>query len=258
MSKISDSIVPQIIFIIPYRDREIHKKMFLEKMPEVLADYPVGSYEMYFAHQADKRPFNRGAMKNIGFLAMKSKYPNAYKNITFVFNDVDTIPTGKGIIKDYNTKQGVVKHFYGFDFTLGGIFSITGADFEKTNGFPNFWGWGLEDNTMNDRCLASGLTIDRSNFYEINHISILRLFDGYERTISKRDSIVYKYETPGNINDLKNIKWMIIPPFINIVNFQSETDPTDQVYGTYNIQKQTSIKVPPQYMYRRSWKMFNR
>ena len=51
---------------------------------------------------------------------------------------------------------------------------------------------------------------------------------------------------------------MIIPPFINIVNFQSETDPTDQVYGTYNIQKQTSIKVPPQYMYRRSWKMFKR
>ena len=93
-------------------------------MKYILEDvsYP---YEIYFSHQCDKRDFNRGAMKNMGFLAIKDKYPDNYKNITFVFNDVDTMPYTKDLF-DCNTKKGVVKHFYGFDFSLGGIFSITG------------------------------------------------------------------------------------------------------------------------------------
>ena len=96
-------------------------------------------YEIYFAHQCDNRPFNRGAMKNLGFIAIKNKYPNHYKDITFIFNDVDTFPGEKGMI-DYITTPGIVKHYYGFNFALGGIFSICGADFEKAKGFPNFWG----------------------------------------------------------------------------------------------------------------------
>lgn len=141
--------IPTRVFIVPYRSRPNQKADFLKNMKQLLEDL-TEPYEIYFAHQCDSRPFNRGAMKNLGFIAIKNKYPNNYKDITFIFNDVDTFPSEKGMI-DYITTSGIVKHYYGFNFALGGIFSIKGADFEKAKGFPNFWGWGLEDNIMNDR-----------------------------------------------------------------------------------------------------------
>ena len=33
-----------------------------------MEDYPTGSYKYMFIHQKDTREFNRGAMKNIGFI----------------------------------------------------------------------------------------------------------------------------------------------------------------------------------------------
>ena len=53
---------------------------------------------------------------------------------------------------DYQTELGTVKHYYGFETALGGIVVIKGADFEKINGYPNYWGWGLEDAALQHRC----------------------------------------------------------------------------------------------------------
>jgi hypothetical protein len=142
-------------------------------------------YEIYFSHQCDPRTFNRGATKDIGFLAIKQKYPEHYKDITFIFNDIDTIPFNK--IFDYQTTIGVVKHYYGFKYALGGIVVMKGSDFEKINGFPCFWGWGMEDNVLQKRCDRFGLKVDRSVFYNIGSPEILQLFDGISRIISKKD-----------------------------------------------------------------------
>jgi hypothetical protein len=176
-------IVPKRIFIVPYRNRIQHKFFFSKYMSFLLEDKE--DYEIYFSHQCDARTFNRGAVKNIGFIAAKNKYPHHYKDITFIFNDVDTIPFHK--IFDYDTTHGVVKHYYGFKYALGGIVVMKGADFEKTNGFPGFWGWGMEDNVLQKRCEAIGLHIDRSVFYNIGSPEILQLFDGISRIISKKD-----------------------------------------------------------------------
>lgn len=189
LSTLSDKMqegekVPEIVFIVPYRNRIQHKYFFSNYMPSIMKDYN-DNYEIYFSHQCDARSFNRGGTKNIGFLAVKAKYPNSYKDITFVFNDIDTLPFTN--IFDYKTKHGTVKHFYGFQYALGGIVSITGSDFEKTNGFPSFWGWGMEDNVLQMRCEKVGLKIDRSQFYPIGSPDILQFFDGVSRLINRKD-----------------------------------------------------------------------
>jgi hypothetical protein len=246
---------PAKIFIVPYRDRARDKELFLKQIKILLAD-DTEPYEIYFSHQCDKRHFNRGAVKNIGFLAMKQKYPSAYTDITFVFHDVDTWPCKKGLL-DYNTSKGVVKHFYGYNFALGGMFSIKGGDFEKSKGFPNFWGWGLEDNKLNDRCLEAGLTIDRSVFYHIRDPRIVRTFDGFYRTISKRDGIVYKHETPDDMNALTQLKWHLQNEFIQILSFECSMKHDEQTYAPLNISINSRIPVPKAQLYRRSWKMFS-
>lgn len=174
---------PKRVFIVPYRNRIQHKFFFSKHMSFILED--LDDYEIFFSHQCDNRTFNRGATKNIGFLAVKEKYPDHYKDITFIFNDVDTIPFYK--IFDYETIHGVVKHYYGFKYALGGIVVMKGDDFERINGFPCFWGWGMEDNSLQKRCERNGIYIDRSLFYEIGSPQILQFFDGISRIISKKD-----------------------------------------------------------------------
>ena len=176
--------VPKIIFIVPYRNRQEHMFFFTNYIKYIMEDYAENEWEVYFAHQKDTREFNRGAMKNIGFLAMRDKYPEHYKDITFVFNDVDTIPYKKNLV-NFETTNGKVKHFYGFTQALGGIISFKGCDFERVNGFPNYWGWGFEDNALSQRVLSNPeLHIDRSTFFKIGDPKIVQSFDSTTRRIS--------------------------------------------------------------------------
>ena len=62
------------VFIIPYRDREPHKAIFLNHMRNLLKDEE--NYEIIFVHQKDERKFNRGGMRNIGFIYVKNTYNN--------------------------------------------------------------------------------------------------------------------------------------------------------------------------------------
>ena len=196
--------IPSRVFIVPYRNRLQHKFFFSKYMSFILEDED--DYEIYFSHQCDARTFNRGAIKNIGFLAIKEKYPEHYKNITFIFNDVDTIPFNK--IFDYKTVEGTIKHYYGYKYALGGIVVIKGGDFEKTNGYPCYWGWGMEDNALQKRCENIGLKIDRSIFYEIGSPEMLQLFDGISRIISKKDP--WRMQNDNGLDGLRTISNVVL------------------------------------------------
>ena len=82
------------IIIIPYRNRKEHKEVFINHMQYILEH----EIEILFIHQKDERPFNRGAIKNIGFLYVKNTYPAIYKDITLIFHDIDYMPYKKDII----------------------------------------------------------------------------------------------------------------------------------------------------------------
>jgi len=223
MSNLNEEIVvPKRVFIVPYRNRIQQKFFFSKYMTFILEEND--DYEIYFSHQCDARTFNRGAMKNIGFLAVKNKYPQHYKDITFIFNDVDTIPFYK--IFDYETSNGIVKHYYGYKYALGGIVVMKGSDFERTNGFPCFWGWGMEDNVLQKRCENIGLKIDRSVFYNIGSPEILQLFDGISRIISKKDP--WRGENDNGIDGLRTISQLKYS-----IDEKSE-NPNDNIFAVHN------------------------
>lgn len=192
------------IFIIPYRNRERQKHFFDYYIKYLLEDIDPSTYEIVFAHQKNDLPFNRGAMKNIGFLYAKGKYEN-YKDIVFVFNDIDTLPYKKGLL-DYSLKENEVKHYYGFTYCLGGMLAIKGRDFERINGFPSFWNWGWEDTILYERVLADGIHINREQYYDYGDSSILHLIDGVSKSVSMRTYDMYKKGAVyDGLNTLRNV-----------------------------------------------------
>ena len=237
----NDETIPKIIFIVPYRDRENDKRFFELHMSNVLEDYDVSSYRILYIHQKDTRNFNRGAMKNIGFLYVKSIYPTNYHNITLVFNDVDTIPTKKNLFS-YNTEKGIIKHFYGHKHTLGGIFSIKAADFEKIEGFPNFWAWGYEDNAIYRRATIANIEVDRSIFYPIDSKIIIRLTSSTLRQTNRAEYEHYLEEINKNkvtdgISTISQLEYTFDPTtnMVNVTNFITSYTQQQQYNTLYDI-----------------------
>ena len=224
---------PDKFFIIPYRDRPYQLEVFINHMTSLMKGE---NYQILIIHQKDNRHFNRGAMKNIGFLYIKNKYPNSYKNKILIFHDIDCI-IAKKEDTDFNTIQGVVKHNFGFRpdkivRALGGIVTMRAEDFEKTRGFLNLWAWGLEDNAMHDRCLKNKLKLDYNSFIELNRSDKVIVFREGKKTrkVNNDYSFInynnYKYSNRGfdTIKDLnysfENIRDNAY--FVNINNFNTE------------------------------------
>ena len=220
--QIKCEVVPEKIFIVPYRDREPHKMVFMRVMSHILGD---SNYKILFVHQQDSRPFNRGGMKNIGFLYVKQTWPEHWKNMTLIFHDIDFISFYKNQFS-FDTKQGEVNHFFGYKHTLGGIFAIKGIDYEKTSGFPNIWTWGLEDNIIHERVRALGIKIIYPQFVHAQNETknIICLWHGWDRLLNPNVGLNKMHHQNDSFWSLSNVKYTNVEledkiSMVNVTNF---------------------------------------
>ena len=237
----------KMAFIVPYRDRAEHKHFFEIYIKYILEDYDPSSYVLLYIQQDDKLSFNRGAMKNIGFLYIKQAYPENYKNITLVFNDVDTLPYRKNLL-DYETEEGTIKHFFGFTFALGGIFSIKGSDFEKIDGFPNYWQWGFEDNVINKRALEYNIKIDRSQFYKVGTHKILHFCDAMNKLMNRntlQNQFDKNFKEKDGISKLQNVNFEKDKEnIVHVTHFEGLYSPTNDEVINYPLSNGSKIINP--------------
>lgn len=77
----------RVCVIIPYRNREDHLSVFLKNFHPFLMQQNL-EYKIIVVEQTADRPFNRGALFNIGFLEANKMEPWDY----FVLHDVDLLP----------------------------------------------------------------------------------------------------------------------------------------------------------------------
>ena len=256
-------IVPKLAFVIPYRDRVNQKKDFINNMNKLLLENSITDYIFLFVEQNDERVFNRGAMKNFGYLYLKDRYPDHYQEINIIFNDIDTYPNE---YVDYSTSNGFVKHFFGYKHTLGGIVSIKGADYEKIGGFPNLWGWGYEDNELQDRVVKNKLEIDRSNFTHIDDVSLNKYRNGLSNPIKlvcERSNNIYlrEKEMLDTFNDLKKYSWQFIEEecILKINTFECIIPYSDIQLKYIDLGKMTTTSLKPTMdSFRKNWNnLFN-
>ena len=243
--------IPKIVFIVPYRDKYLEKDFFAAQMLKVLEKYSDTYYKILYIHQNDNQKFNRGSMKNIGFLILKNQYPNYYKNITLVFNDIDVMPYDSKTL-DYNTTSGTIKHFYGFKYALGGIFSITAEDFEKTSGFPNVWDWGYEDVIFQKRAVKHNITTDYSQFFPFNDGNIIKLNSNTTKLLERNANIQpYNISRTDGIESIIELNYIINEETgvvdVNNFNLKSNQQPSTQ---------SNTVPTSIYKQYRRSGRMF--
>jgi hypothetical protein len=213
-------------FIIPYRNRKEHLDEFIRRFTDILKDKDIDA-QFYIIHQMNPKEFNRGALKNIGFLEACKSRPDGL----FIFHDVDTTPTYWGSIK-YEANKGQFRRpvLNTGPENLGLICSCWKNEFEETNGFPNYWGWGSEDSVLYFRAKNLGIHIDEANaihYTDTRYIINLEHYRNAEKqhTDGEKNGLLLKLEkqTKNSSNGISNINYEILSSFelaprFNIIN----------------------------------------
>ena len=109
---------------------------------------------------------------------------------------------------DYETTTGTVTHFYGLKQAFGGIFAIKGIDFEKIKGFPNYWGWGFEDNKIKMKWDSIKGNINYSQFIHYTDTKIVK-FDcsnlSHENRIINQYNLYYAKKDKNEVSGFNTI-----------------------------------------------------
>jgi hypothetical protein len=150
--------------VIPYRNRADHLNKFVPLVRAYFARDKLDReipYRVLVIEQEHGLPFNRGALKNVGFVLGRNE--SAYT----CFHDVDYLP----VWADYSYPRiptSIV--WYGANHTIdhtletffGAVVLIDNKQFSMVNGYSNsYWGWGYEDDDLRNRFGSAGIRIGR-------------------------------------------------------------------------------------------------
>jgi hypothetical protein len=157
------SVSPAVV--VPFRDNDLHEReRHLQEFTHWFSRPSLAHMKVYIIEQTqDGRKFNRGALLNVGArLALSNQHSS------LVLHDVDLLPEDS-ILPYYDMLPLHPVHIgwawtgkYNFANFMGGILSVSSADFVTANGFPNnFWGWGGEDDAFRNRIAREGIPVFR-------------------------------------------------------------------------------------------------
>ena len=182
-------MLPRLSIIVPYRNRQEHLARFVPHIATYFERDKIDRnipWQVVIVEQVPGKLFNRGLMRNIGFLLTEGEADY------FCFHDVDYLP----IWADYQypaTPARLCWHgaqevpinparpdevvVNDRNLFFGAVVMFNKADFRRVNGYSNdYWGWSFEDIDLRMRCVIEGLTIEhRDGTYEpLPHVN-----DGY-------------------------------------------------------------------------------
>lgn len=149
--------------VIPFRDREHHLKLFIERMgPYLKRNFPKDDFSLYIIEQADKNIFSRGFLINAG---LSEVYKRIRDTHCVIVHDVDLLPKYDGVPYADCRKPiqlgSELEHFhwsYPYPTNAGGIVSMHMVDWQTINGMSNdYQGWGGEDDDLYLRLFRNGL-----------------------------------------------------------------------------------------------------
>ena len=140
---------PELIIIVPYRQRAENLRRFVPFMHRFLRDV---KHRIVVIEQAGSGLFNRAKLLNVGFQLYQERH--AY----FCFHDVDMLPESAACDYSYPVAPTHLAAYCSqFDYQLlpsffGGVVLVNRRDFQRVNGCSNrYWGWGGEDDDLRRR-----------------------------------------------------------------------------------------------------------
>jgi len=160
-----------LYLIVPYRNREVQLKQYVEKMKPYLESLNI-PHKIVIVNQSDNDKFRSALLINIGvkYIMSQEKGDNYY----FCKNDIDTIPIKPN--NYYRPENGVINNLYGYYDCLAGTYIFNPNDFVKMNGLSNsFEGWGGEDTDAWARAIRAGLIVDTRCFSGRNSQNYIEL-----------------------------------------------------------------------------------
>lgn len=164
----------RVALIVPYRDNPRQGRAAqLARCLEFFAGGGLGAregpgFDVFVVEQSDGALFNRGLVKNVGFIAASAAAAEAgappYESV--IFHDVDLLPD-RAALAAYGARPDRpicvaapgVWDKYPYPEFFGGAVALSPADFRRAGGYPtHVFGWGGEDDILYDRLAASGIS----------------------------------------------------------------------------------------------------